>query len=330
VLRRSQRDAPRARTRYLATVSQALPKQDPEATEPLPAWTRHVKLGGGAILWYYQPLSGDAKNSLSFFNVRLDVDVNVGAFGFHAEPRFRDSRLRPFFDGPAWIEEAYGSWALGSYALIKLGKIYSRLGLFWDNSFYGNVQVYDGLKLAPDYGTSIEGSIGDKLGVNYWVQFFLLDGGTNVSLANRDTISISGAHRRNEFVANLEPFYKFADDGSAGVGISLQGLDADLPSGKQAVLRWAARPPRGRLPVRGYTRKRHRECLAWTSLGRQRLLRGRCRVHAGGFHIALQREPRQLQRRARDGVDARSSSGVQGRRASHAVGRIGFLAATNA
>jgi hypothetical protein len=210
------------------------------AAPSFPDWTRHIKLGGGAILYYYQPLKKDWDNDLSFFYGRLDLDIQVGAFGFHIEPRFRDGKLRPFYEGPAWIEEGYGSWEIAPFATLKLGKLYSRLGLFWDNSFYGNVQVYDGLKLAPDYGASIEGTFGDRIGLNYWAQFFVADGRTNVSLANRDTVSVPGARRRNEVVLNVEPFVRFGDDGLLRAGVSLQHLDADLPGDENSVLRLAA------------------------------------------------------------------------------------------
>jgi hypothetical protein len=232
------------------TVAPPGPVAPPALPAPaFPEWTRHIKLGGGAILYYYQPLKKDWDNDLSFFYGRLDLDVDVGAFGFHLEPRFRDGKLRPFFDGPAWIEEGYGSWKIAPFATLKLGKLYSRLGLFWDNSFYGNVQVYDGIKLAPDYGASIEGTFGDEIGLNYWAQFFVADGRTNVSLANRDTVSVPGGRRRNEIVLNVEPFVRFGDDGLLRVGVSLQHLDADLPGDENSVLRLAAH---AKLTIEGF------------------------------------------------------------------------------
>jgi len=224
------------------TVALPGPESQPAAAtpEPWPEWLRHIKLGAGAILYYYQPLKKNQDNNLSFFYGRLVTDVDAGPFGFHIEARFRDGKLRPFFDGPAWIEEGYASWQIAPFATLKLGKQYSRLGLFWNNSFYGNVQVYDGLKLSPDYGASIEGTVGDRIGLNYWVQFFLVDGRTNVSLANRDTLSVPNARRRNEVVVNLEPFIKLSDDAVLRVGVSLQHLKADLPDDSQQVLRLAA------------------------------------------------------------------------------------------
>jgi hypothetical protein len=213
---------------------------EPPATTPWPDWTRHVKLGGAAILYYYQPLKKDWDNDLSFFFGSLVLDVDVGAFGFHIEPRFRDSKLRPFFEGPAWIEEGYGSWTIAPFATLKVGKVYSRLGLFWDNSFYGNVQVYDGLKLAPEYGASLEGGFGEHIGLKYWAQFFVVDGRTNVSLANRDTVSVPGGRRRNEVVLNAEPFFELGKDAILRVGVSLQHFEADLPGDNNQVLRLAA------------------------------------------------------------------------------------------
>jgi len=226
-----------------ATARVALPGPVAPAAEPAPAfpeWIRHVKLGGGAILYYYQPLKKHQKNNLSFFHGRIDVDVDVGAFGIHLEPRFRDGKLRPFFEGPAWIEEGYTSWTFGPFAKLKVGKLYSRLGLFWNNSFYGNVQVYDGLKLSPDYGASLEGTFGERIGLNYWAQFFLVDGRTNVSLADRDTVSVPGARRRNEVVLNLEPFIKLSETALLRAGVSLEHFKADLPVDADQVLRLAA------------------------------------------------------------------------------------------
>jgi hypothetical protein len=210
-----------------------------EPTPKTESWTDHVKIGGGGVLRYYQPFLDGAKNNVEFFHIRLTADVTAGAFGFHIEPRFRDSKLRPYYDSAVWIEEGYASWKPIPELTVKLGKQYSRLGLFWDNSFYGNVQVYDGLKLSADHGVSVEGVIGDRAGLSYWAQFFLIDGKTNVSLPSRDTFSIEGARRRNELVLHVEPFFKFADDGVLRVGASLQTLTADLPTGKKSVVRFA-------------------------------------------------------------------------------------------
>jgi hypothetical protein len=208
----------------------------------MPTWLRNVTLGGGALLWYYQPFLDGSKNSVSLYFANLVVDAKFGRFALHLEPRFRDTRLRPFFDGPVWLQEAYASVTLGS-TVIKAGKIYSHLGYFWDGSFYGNVQVYDGLKLDPDYGLSAEGVLREqrRVGLRWWAQYFVIDGGTNVSLQGRDTISIPGAHRHNQLIGRLEPFFKLSPRSELWLGASGEYLQADLPNvGTRDVGRFAA------------------------------------------------------------------------------------------
>jgi len=204
----------------------------------VPAWLDYFSIGGGLILYYYQPTSGDGDNNISVFFANLLLDGKWENFGLHVEPRLRDSKLRSYFDGPAWLQEAYGSANVGPVT-VKLGKSYKRLGLFWDNSFYGNVQVYDGLKLDPNYGISVEGQLGDALGVDFSAQFFPVDGGSNVSLANRDTLYIPGARRRNAVVGRVAPSYRFSEAGSAHVGVSAEHFTADLPAGEEGVTRVA-------------------------------------------------------------------------------------------
>lgn len=210
--------------------------------QPLPSWLKNLSLGGGAILWYYSPVNTGAKQNVDLFFANLLLDGRFGSVGLHIEPRFRDSRLRAFYSAPVWAQEAYVSVALGKSATIKAGKEYSRFGLFWDNSFYGNVQVYDGLKLDPDYGLSLEGTLGadtDK-GLRYYAQYFVVDGHTNVSLDGRDTISIPGANRRNESILRAEPFITSSNGLTTTGGLSGAFLQAALPIGTKNVYRGAA------------------------------------------------------------------------------------------
>jgi hypothetical protein len=232
----------------------ALPAAPAAPGPSLPEWTRSLTIGGGTILWYYQPFLSGAKNTVDLFFVNLLLDGKVGDFGLHVEPRFRDTKLRPHFagmnGGTAWVQEVYASWKLPG-ATLKIGKAYSHLGLFWDNSFYGNVQVYDGLKLDPDYGLSLEGAVaeGNPIGAHYWAQFFLVDGQTNVALEGRETFMIPGARRRNQAILRIEPFFDLpiglssaASTLKVKVGLSGEFLQADLPApvGKKDVYRGAA------------------------------------------------------------------------------------------
>jgi hypothetical protein len=222
----------------------------PPAAKPLlPEWMNGVTLGAGVLLWYYQPIvprGAGVENNVSVFWARLLVDGKRGIFGFHLEPRFRDSPLRTTSttvnganvltytqNDQAWLQEAYASVDLDAlHGQLKIGKEYSHFGYFWDNSFYGNVQVYDGLKLDPDYGASLEGDLGksdDLWSVGYWAQYFVVDGTTNVSLPGRYTISVPGARRRNQTIVRLEPRLNVRG-AKIALGISGEYLKADIPA----------------------------------------------------------------------------------------------------
>jgi hypothetical protein len=207
----------------------------------LPGWMRSLSIGGGAILWYYAPVDLGAKQNVDLFFANLLLDGKFGRVGLHIEPRFRDSRLRDFYPGPVWAQEAYASIQVTNNTVVKAGKEYSRFGLFWDNSFYGNVQVYDGLKLDPDYGLSLEGAIAPDRdeGLRYYAQYFVVDGHTNVSLDGRDTISIPGANRRNQSIVRVEPFIKPNEETVVTGGVSGEFLQAALPSVTKNVFRAA-------------------------------------------------------------------------------------------
>ncbi|MET0284140.1 MAG: hypothetical protein ABW352_06710 [Polyangiales bacterium] len=214
-------------------------KPEPEIATPEPG-PASLSIGAGVVLWYYQPLLDGVKNKFETFYARLTIDGKRGIWGVHLEPRFRDTKQRGFEDGPVFLQEAYVSAAPGPFT-IKVGKSYSMLGLFWDNSFYGNVQVYDGLKLSPDYGVSIAGNhkLGDVFKLGYTLQYFVIDGRTNVSLANRDILSVPEARRRNALVARIDPELDFGGTNSLRFGVSGQLFEADLPVADPTVLRAA-------------------------------------------------------------------------------------------
>lgn len=217
----------------------AAPEEQPssESTEPpAPPPQKSLEIGGGAILYYYQP-TREGRGNVGVFFANLLLDGKWENFGFHVEPRFRDTKLRPFFDGPAWLQEAYASVNF-SPVTLKVGKTYKRSGgLFWDNSFFGNVQVYDGLKLDPNYGVSLEGSIGKTLGLDFAAQYFIVDGLTNVSLQGRDTFSTPGARRRHTKALKVEPWFAFNEHGQLRLGGSFEHFVADIPGAHDKVVR---------------------------------------------------------------------------------------------
>ncbi len=190
-------------------------------------------LHGGALLWQYLPFVKGHKPYASIYVAYLTLDKHTDDFGLHFEPRFRDTKLRPFFNSNVWIQEAYVSWnGLGKFGVLKAGKEYTHFGYFWDGSFYGNLPYFDGITLDPDVGISLEGEpeITSGIGLEYAAQFMPNDGGTNGSLAGRDALS-EGARQRNEVIARVAPFYKIGRDGKAQIGASYQSFNVEEPAG---------------------------------------------------------------------------------------------------
>jgi len=218
----------------------------PPPVEPPAASDFKLSVGGGMILYWYQPLKGsfggvDAKNNFEVFEAKLRVDAEFGRFGVHILPIIRDTKERGFFPSVAWIQETYAFVKLEPVT-IKVGKVFAQFGRFWDNSFYGNAQEYDGLKLDPNHGISIEGDVGAKepMGLKFFAQYFINDGVTNYSLPGRDTMSIEGARRRNYLVGRVEPFVKVGELTTLKLGLSGGFFQADIPGfDKQSVGRVA-------------------------------------------------------------------------------------------
>lgn len=137
-----------------------------------------TRVGGGVYLSHYLPVSlTEAEAESEIYTAFLDVDHESGAWAFHVETRWRDTRLREFYPSTIWLQEAWAAYrapvgdggekdgspgegggsgnpdAVGPANLtLRAGKLYSRLGRFWDGSFFGNVHYFDGLKLDPDFG----------------------------------------------------------------------------------------------------------------------------------------------------------------------------------
>ncbi|MDI3283203.1 hypothetical protein [Polyangium sp. 15x6] len=218
----------------------AKPPKEPPPSKP----TLKIELHGGAWLFYYQPFQPpEEKPFLRMHVAHLNFDASIGDFGLFFNASVRDTRMREFYEGPAWIEEGYFYYK-HPRVMVKVGKSYSRFGLFWDNSFFGPIHFYDGIKLDPNYGISIEGTAGKETGLRlaYFGQYYLVDGRTNGSYVGRDTISIPGARRRHIAIVRAEPAYYWNKDTSLVLGASGQYFQADIPAlaGKNRdVLRFA-------------------------------------------------------------------------------------------
>jgi hypothetical protein len=204
----------------------------PEATGPA-----SLSLGAGTILYFNQSTQTPYTTDGQVFFVKLVAEGKYGDWSFYGEPRFRDTPLRSYWSGPAWVEQAFLAYDVdhsdSTPLKLKAGKIYSQLGLFWDNSFWGNVQNFDGLKLDADVGISAEGRIGRAKGsgLNYIAQFFPVDGSTNYSLPGRDTESLTGSRKRYITVGRLEPYLKLGENAVLKPAISAEYLRADIQDG---------------------------------------------------------------------------------------------------
>jgi hypothetical protein len=202
-----------------------------------------LNVGGGMILFFQQPLASPGgtthKNFFEVFETKLRLDAEFGAFGVHLLPVIRDTKERGFFAGTSWVQEAYAFGKAGPVT-VKVGKVFAQFGRFWDNSFYGNVQEYDGFKLDPNHGISVEGSLSpdQRMGMQFFAQYFVTDGTANYSLPGRDTMStvdamgnvIAGARRRNYLVGRVEPFVKVGDITTLKLGLSGGYFQADIPT----------------------------------------------------------------------------------------------------
>ena len=144
------------------------------------------------------------------------------ALGFHGDIRYRENgTLRPFISSQLWTWETYG-YAKTAVGTFKGGKVWSRFGLDWDGSFYGNVQYFDGLKLDPDWGVSWENTwtATQALSVDTYTQFFFAEDQVNGSLVGGDAESADGYRERNTAIVRVVPRWKLDDKSSIAVGLS--------------------------------------------------------------------------------------------------------------
>ena len=220
----------------LSPADGAKPADPPQVVEPGPAWMPELELHGGVAAYLYQPTNG--WDPLFFIYSNLKLKATWDFFGIYFEPRLSSEKMRSYYDSLAWIQQAYLFAELEPFVL-KIGKVYKQVGLFWDNTFYGNIQVYEGLKFDPNVGISLEGTLGQDAGLAVYAQYFLLDGHLNASLLDRDTVSIPGARRRNIIAGRLQPFFQLTKAARLELAVSGEAFTADLPDQQNNVGRLA-------------------------------------------------------------------------------------------
>lgn len=185
------------------------------------------ELHGGVAVYYYQPTNG--WDPLFFIYSNLKATARWRGLGIYFEPRLSSEKMRPYYDSLAWMQQGYVFFEQGPLRL-EVGKMYKRVGLAWDGSFYGNIQVYEGLKFDPNVGATGQARFGEETGVELSAQYFVLDGHLNASLTGRDTVSIPDARRRNIVAGRVAPFFRLSKSARLDVGISGEAFTADLPA----------------------------------------------------------------------------------------------------
>lgn len=181
-----------------------------------------IHFGGNVYLYQYVPLGiSGARPKFELYAFSALVDGQKGPWGFYADYRFRTTKLRTFFPGNTWLQQGYVRYRT-PYGEFKAGSFYRRVGLEWDDSFFGNIEYFDGFMLDPEFGVGFEGSheLAGRLGAEYSLQYFSTNAPVNGSLPGRDFVSEPGARAKNDVTARFAPVWHFNRWASLDVGAS--------------------------------------------------------------------------------------------------------------
>jgi len=190
-----------------------------------------MHFGGDVYLFQYVPVGiSGVSPKFELYAFSALVDGQKGPWGLHVDYRFRTTKLRSFFPGNTWLQQGYVRYRT-PWGEARAGSFYRRVGLEWDDSFFGNIQYFDGLKLDPEFGVGFEGShnLSGRLGAEYSLQYFSTDSGINGSLPGRDFVSEPGARAKNDVALRFAPVWHFSKQTSLTLGGSFaQGaIDRD-------------------------------------------------------------------------------------------------------
>lgn len=236
--------------------STAAPPTASAAAAPRPSAppdSARTEFGGGVYLFRYQPLDlPEVDGRTEVYALYLQVDHADGPWAFRVQGRWRDTKLRSFYPSNVWIQEAWVSYTLspgggadgsgtGSSAggpagsrpaevTLRAGKLYTRLGRFWDSSFFGNVHYFDGLKLDPDFGAEAAARVpAGRATLELRGQFLTNGDRVNGAFAGRDLEGIEGFREEGSFAGGARLTAPVADGTGAGsapaaVSVGVSGL----------------------------------------------------------------------------------------------------------
>ncbi len=199
------------------------PAADPTPAPTVKAPSGSFDLSGGIYLFQYLPaLQGvDPKLEIYAFLLNVDAATTDRRYGLHVQTRARDSKLRSYYVSDVWFQEAY-VWATTPVGDVHAGKFYRKVGVLWDDSFFGDVQYFNGLKLNPDYGVELVGTraAGTPFSLDYSVQYFANNDHVAGSLPGRDVESDPTATLRDTATARLVPTWSLGPGRSLAIGLS--------------------------------------------------------------------------------------------------------------
>lgn len=179
-----------------------------------------VTVAGDVYLFQYVPYDiPGARPKFELYAFSVKLTGQHGPWNFYSDYRLRTTKLRSFFPGNTWLQQGYVGYRT-SFGEIQAGSFYRHVGLVWDDSFFGNIQYFDGLKLDPEFGVGFEGAhkMSGRLSAEYSAQYFTTDARINGSLPGRDFLSEPGARAKNDATLRFAPVWHFTDDVSLTVG----------------------------------------------------------------------------------------------------------------
>jgi Na+/proline symporter len=142
--------------------------EEPPAEDPEPV----VSFSGQTMLRLTTNMADLSRPTSEVYNVRLVGKVALEPFEFLVEPRLRQTNLRSFSPSNIWLQQAYASWLAVPGLRVSGGLLYNQLGLFWDDSWFGNIPYLNGHKLDPDMNLEVAySSTWGRLGLDSWLQF---------------------------------------------------------------------------------------------------------------------------------------------------------------
>jgi len=161
----------------------ALAFASPDEAPPPPTLTPHLVLMTRQTFPVGEK-DADGKRprpSAEIYNARVRLEGAWRVARAVLEVRLRQTPLRTFSPSNVWLQQAYVDVATSEGLHWQAGLLYERIGVEWDDSWFGNVGYLDGLKLNPDLGVSNAGDlpVAPTVRLRWEAQYFLQEDGLN-------------------------------------------------------------------------------------------------------------------------------------------------------